>query len=187
MNVRDPGRAIPGFVSTGAVMDVIFERKSIRSYQKRKVEKETLVRLCHAGMHAPSARNARPWRFLVIEDELRKEGISRMSPNASFASQASAVIMVLLDREKITGVHTKWQQDLSAATENILLECVHLGLGGCWLGLYPDEERIALIRRELALPDRYLPFSAVSLGYPTGEGSRFSRADDSLIHFEEIF
>ena len=168
------------------MMNPIFERRSVRSYQKRAVEPEILNRLCEAGMMAPSAHNAQPWQFLVVTEEQRKRAVSQMSAHALFAADAPALIIVLLDERRITDRHTKWQQDLAAATQNILLECVNHGLGGCWLGLYPDQERISLIRSSLGIPMCYTPFSVVVLGYPKENGKGPKHIDRSKIHYNSI-
>ncbi|MBN2859548.1 MAG: nitroreductase family protein [Sphaerochaetaceae bacterium] len=167
-------------------MNLIFERHSVRSYQDRVVEPEILNRLCEAGMMAPSAHNAQPWQFLVVTDEKKKHAVSQMSAYARFAADAPALIIVLLDERSITENHTKWQQDLSAATQNILLECVNHGLGGCWLGLYPDQQRISLIRQVLEIPMRYAPFSVVALGYPLHEGKGPKHIYQGKIHYNRI-
>ncbi len=167
-------------------MNIIFDRRSVRAYQDRPVDKKVLIRLCEAGMMAPSARNTQPWQFLVIEDPERRKAVSRMSSFSGFAAQAPALIVVLLDRTKVNESHTKWAQDLSAATENILLESLNHSLGGCWLGLYPDEERIQTIRELLEIPDRYLPFSILTVGYPADEKGGPAHIDHTKIHFETI-
>lgn len=167
-------------------MNPIFERRSVRSYQRKKVEPEILNRLCEAGMMAPSAHNAQPWQFLVITEQQKRQAVSQMSAFARFAAEAPALIIVLLDERCITEQHTKWQQDLAAATQNILLECVNHGLGGCWLGLYPDQQRISLIRRVLDIPMRYTPFSVVALGYPVSEGKGPKHIDQGKIHYNRI-
>lgn len=167
-------------------MNIIFERRSVRRYLDRPIDRKILVRLCEAGMMAPSARNTQPWQFLVITEKEKKRELSHMSMFSGFASEAPALIAVLLDKTKVTESHTKWQQDLSAASENILLESLNHGLGGCWLGLYPDEARIGMIREILHLPERYLPFSILTVGYPAEEKEGPEHIDHTKIHFETI-
>ena len=35
-----------------------------------------------------------------------------------------------------------------------------------WLGLYPMEERIESMRTLLNIPEHFLPFSLIAIGYP---------------------
>lgn len=62
-----------------------------------------------------------------------------------------------------------WVQDCSAATENLLLAAVALGLGAVWLGAYPSEDRVAAIRKVLGIPNNIVPLNLVSMGHPAEE------------------
>lgn len=66
-------------------MNEIFERCSIRRYTDQKIEKEKLDLILKAAFCAPSAKNAQPWEFLVIEDleELKKMSTFTRLPNRS--------------------------------------------------------------------------------------------------------
>ncbi len=72
-------------------------------------------------------------------------------------------IMVCADQsaETKTGY---WIQDCAAATQNILLAAEALGLGACWLGLHPREERKEAISRLLNLPVSISPLSLIAIG-----------------------
>lgn len=164
-------------------MNAIFKRKSIRKYLGTKVDRELLSHLCYAAMQAPSAHNAKPWEYLIIDDEELVSEVSTFSQYATFAKGAPALIIVLLNKNKISEKHTKWEQDLSAATQNILLELTDKELGGCWLGLYPDEVRMKNISKMCSLPNHLVPFSVISLGYPETEYHNVDKKDPSLIHF----
>lgn len=49
--------------------EALQKRRSIRRYEARLVEKETIERLLRAAMQAPSAANQRPWEFIVVENK----------------------------------------------------------------------------------------------------------------------
>lgn len=48
---------------------LIQERRSIRHYTDRPVERALIERLLRAAIWAPSAHNRQPWRFAVLEDD----------------------------------------------------------------------------------------------------------------------
>jgi coenzyme F420-0:L-glutamate ligase/coenzyme F420-1:gamma-L-glutamate ligase len=48
---------------------LIQERRSIRQYTDRPVERALIERLLWAATWAPSAHNRQPWRFAVLEDD----------------------------------------------------------------------------------------------------------------------
>ena len=53
---------------SAAVMNNILTRTSIRKFQQRPVEKAKVLALLKAGMAAPTARDLRPWHFVVLSD-----------------------------------------------------------------------------------------------------------------------
>ena len=72
---------------------------------------------------------------------------------------------------------------MSIAQENIWLETDSLGLGGVWLGIAPDRERMDMVAGILDLPDNVEAFSIFVLGYPAEERKQQDRFDESRIHF----
>ena len=57
-----------GTTGTGnAALDNIFERKSVRTYLNKGVEKEKIDLMLRAGMSAPSGKDVRPWEFRPCE------------------------------------------------------------------------------------------------------------------------
>ena len=57
--------------SGNAALDNIFERKSVRTYLNKGVEKEKIDLMLRAGMAAPSGKDVRPWEFVVVTDRAR--------------------------------------------------------------------------------------------------------------------
>jgi nitroreductase len=144
-------------------------------------------------MAAPSAHNRQPWEFLVITEEADRKAISDMSPYSKMCATAPAVIAVCVDKKRgeiSTPEDIWWQEDLSAATENILLQLVEEGLGGVWLGWYPDQKRCAEFAAYFKLPEHIAPFSLVALGYdakPEAPDSvqkkKAARFDPKRVHY----
>src|ERR1035438_399540 len=63
-------------------------------------------------------------------------------------------------------------QDCSAAIENLLL-CAHiLGLGACWLGVHPREQRVNTMKQILSLPPSVIPITCIAIGHPEGGRDR---------------
>ena len=61
-------------------METIFKRTSIRRFTDEKVSKEDIEKLLRAAMAAPSAKNAQPWEFIVVQDEEKIQQMSRLTP-----------------------------------------------------------------------------------------------------------
>ena len=56
-------------------------RRSVKEYSPREVSKEVLFRILEAGRWAPSAHNAQPWRFIVIQDSATKRKLAKAMAN----------------------------------------------------------------------------------------------------------
>ncbi len=163
----------------------IMERRSIRKFQDKPVEKEKLEAILRAAMQAPTAKDGRPWQFLVVQSREAMEAVAQMSPYAMCAKNAAALIITLVE----TGVDRfdqgLWIQDLGAANQNILTQIEAEGLGGTWLGMYPFPERISALVEYFHLPETVLPFSAIALGYKAKEKPADLRYNPAKVHWEQ--
>lgn len=166
----------------------ILGRTSVRSYTARAVTDTVVEKLLRAGMAAPSARDARPWEFIVVTEPDLKERIAAASPNAAMAAKAPLVIVVCGNMEKaLDGVSREyWIQDCSAATENILLAAHALGLGAVWCGFYPSQERQDALRGIFEIPANLVPLNVISIGYPEGLPTPKDKWDPSIIHYNKF-
>jgi nitroreductase len=168
-------------------MSAIFERRSVRHFLPKPVEGEKIERILRAGFEAPSAHNRRPWEFLVITGREDLRAVAEMSPYAKMTAEAGAAIVPCANLE-LAGPDDPdtdspwWVQDLSAATENILLQLVDEGLGGVWLGWYPAMGRVKALADRFGLPGHILPFSVVALGYPARTPGKRDRFDPQKVH-----
>lgn len=163
-------------------MNSIDKRTSIRKFQDRPVEEEKLNRVLQAGMLAPSACDLRPWEFLVITDRKDSEAIAQMSPYAKPSAKAAVNIILLVNKKRVEKLDAWWQQDMGACAENILLELVEQGLGGVWMGIYPDMERCGKLKQYFSLPEEIIPFAVIAAGYPAGENEPKDKYEPERIH-----
>lgn len=161
-------------------MKAILSRRSIRKYTPDKVPEKDIRDLLEAAMAAPSAGNAQPWYFIVIDDRDILRQIPSFHPYSHMLKEATVAILVCGDEtlEKYKGY---WVQDCSAATENILIAVAEKGLGAVWLGVYPIEERVAGLRRLLGIPDHVIPFSLIPVGYPAEHKEPANRYNEARV------
>jgi nitroreductase len=158
-------------------------RRSIRKYEKKPIEPATIERLLRAAMQAPSAANQRPWEFIVVEKQETLEKLANAHIYATPIKQA-AVGIIVLGREESMLFPQYWQQDLAAATQNILLEAVELGLGAVWMGVAPEQDRMAYITALFDLPQGVKPFAMLAIGY-SADNKFVDRFDSSRVHYEK--
>jgi nitroreductase len=167
-------------------MSAIFTRCSVRSYLPKPVEDDKIERILRAGFQAPSAHNRQPWEFLLVTGKEDLKAIAGMSPWSKVAEKAPLAIACCADTRRGNPDNTEepwWIQDLAAATENILLQIEEEGLGGVWLGWYPEQERVKAFSARFGLPSHIAPFSVVVLGYPAQKQRPSERYDESRVHW----
>lgn len=162
-------------------LDIIYKRSSIRKYLDKPVEKEKIHEILNAGFAAPSARNLRPYHFLVIEDQNLILEISKLSLGKRIMVGAPVVIAVLGDLN-INPVMEFVMNDTSSCIQNMLLAIEGLGLGGCWCGQRRDETE-AINAKLLNLPDNVFVSGYIALGYKAEGKKQIDRFDETKIHY----
>ena len=159
--------ATDGIDNGKAAIENIMTRTSIRKYKDQPVEQEKIDIMLKAAMAAPTAVNLQPWHFIVITDKKTIGLLSGKQP-----TNAPLLIAVCGDTDKTMTPDGKaklpdfWVQDVSAATENLLLAAHALGLGAVWTGCYPAMERVAEVANVLNCPNNIVPVVLVRIGYP---------------------
>lgn len=162
-------------------MDAIFKRTSVRNYQEKEVEDEKVERLLKAAMAAPSAGNQQPWEFYVVTDKIKMEQLSNCSPYAGCINGAPLAIVNCYRKAIILPEYA--EIDMSACTENILLEAEVLGLGAVWLGIAPLKDRMKIVKEIIEIPEELEVFAIIPCGYPLQIAQQQNRFDKSRIHY----
>lgn len=163
-------------------MDSIFHRISVRKFEDKPIEQEKLELILKAGMQAPSAMNQQPWEFYVVCDKEKIQALSQVSPYSKSAAGAAAIIVPVFRKEGLL-VQNLAPVDMSISLENIWLETDALGLGGVWMAVYPEVDRMERIREILNIPENLEPFALFPLGYPAETRAQSDRFDKSRIHY----
>lgn len=166
----------------------ILERTSVRQYADKAVSDEAASALLHAAMSAPSAVNRQPWEFVIVDKPELLSKLAAVLPYAKMAAHAPLAIVVCGNKERfLEGTDScLWEQDLSAASENILLAAHALGLGGVWTCLYPHSDRIAPVRSILNVPDNMILFNLIPVGYPAREHKPIDKWHPERIHYNRL-
>lgn len=165
-------------------LENIMTRVSVRRFTDAPVSDESVTSLLRAAMAAPTGVNKQPWEFYVIKDAQVRARLADALPYAKMAAHAPVVIVVCGNRQRfLEGVDSVlWEQDLSAASENILLAAHALGLGGVWTCVFPHQDRMDPVRDILRLPDNIVPFSLIPVGHPEAERPAMDKWHPERIH-----
>jgi nitroreductase len=152
------------------VLDTIASRRSIRGYKADQITKEELDALLAAAVQSPSANNAQPWHFSVVQDqaifdEINKESAKNFGQDlGDIFYGAPTAIFISADPK------SRWGRlDSGIAVENIAIAAESLGLGSVILGLPeaafagPNQAHFDAL---LKFPAKHSFAVAIAVGYP---------------------
>ena len=159
-------------------MEEIYQRRSIRKYIEKEISDEILGKIIKAGMNAPSAKNTKPYEFLVVKDRQNLQKLASLKPNV-YMVKDSNVTIVMLGR-KTTEF---WKLDIGAVIQNMLLEAAHYDIGSCWIGINKEQEEI--IKKHFRVPDDLRIISMVSFAYKGEEKENNNYFEPEKIHYEK--
>jgi nitroreductase len=161
-----------------SLIETIFSRRSIRKYTGEPVSEANIKTLLEAAMAAPSASNNKPWHFVVVTERETLGALADAHPYGKMLAQATLCIAVCGD----PAISDYWEQDCSAATENLLLAVAALGLGAVWLGVHPRDDRKGFTRRILGIPENIIPLNLISIGHPAEDKEPRTQYDEARVH-----
>ena len=166
-------------------LDNILTRVSVRRFKNTPVSEDQITAILHAGMSAPTGVNRQPWEFVVVTDPGLRQSLAKALPYAKMTAQAPVAIVICGNKERfLEGEDANlWEQDCSAASENILLAAHALGLGGVWTCLYPHyDDRMKSVSEILNLPENFVPFNLIPIGVPESEHSPIDKWHPERVH-----
>lgn len=150
--------------------EVLKKRHCTRQFDSQKqVSEDQINKLLEAAKLAPSAGSIQDWHFEVIKDEEKKSKIGQAAFGQMFLAQAPIVIICCSNLDKAAehygdrGINLYSIQDVAAATENLFLAAIDLGLSACWIGAFNEDK----LREILGLSKNIRPMTIMPIGYPS--------------------
>lgn len=145
------------------ILNEIRQRRSTREYKKDIPTDGKIEKILEAARWAPSGLNNQPWRFLVIKDRTKKDGLAQFTKYGNIIKDAPVAIVVCID---IADSYNR-EKDLmaiGACIQNMLLAAHNLGLGTCWLGEILNKKQA--VAKYLNLEADLELMAVVALGFP---------------------
>ena len=129
-------------------LQLVASRQSDRAYDMtRPVEPEKLERILEAARLAPSACNAQPWKFVIINDPELSVKVGKATAGLGM---------------------NKFAKD---ATAHITLAAESEGLGSCILGWFDEKE----IKKLTGIPSSKRLLLVITIGYSVKEKRKKAR------------
>ncbi len=162
-------------------LDILMQRQSVRGYSDKSVESEKLDRCIEAARNAPSACNAQPWKFIVVNDPELKDKVAGYTssgplvPMNHFTRQAPILVVVVRESPNLTsklGTLLKDKpytlMDIGIVALQFCLQATAEGLGTCIMGWF-NEKRV---KELLGIPKSKRAELIITVGYPSSETLR---------------
>lgn len=175
------------------LLEMIKQRRSIRKYLDKKVEKQKLDKIVEAGIYAPNPGGRQGTKIIMLDDAELIERIGIINAdcenrnwNFGVSSEQPSIIddktiksgfygcqalgIVCVPKEKKTQVNCIGSAFVCA--ENMVLEAFDLGVSSVIVGraeaTFNNPEMEALLTK-WGLDENYMPLVFVCLGYINGE------------------
>ena len=173
-------------------------RKTIRKYLSRKINKELLNELLEIACRASTTGNMQLYSIILTEDDEMKEKLSPAHFNQPMIKQAPVSLTFCADfrrfsiwceERKAKPGYDNFLSFMNAAIDAMLVAqtfCVaaeQKGLGICYLGtvLYNSEQIIDILK----LPELVFPITTITVGYPDENPKQVDRLPlEGIVHNE---
>lgn len=149
-------------------------RQSDRSFDPdRSIDRSVICRILESARMAPSACNAQPWHFIVVDDPDLKNRVADATSSKvlglnHFTKQAPVHILIVEEKVNLTSSIGGWVKNKSFAPIDIGIAAAHIclaaedeGLGSCILGWFNEDK----MRELLSVPSGKRIVLDIVLGY----------------------
>jgi nitroreductase len=182
---------VPRLAGPGVIADVfeaIYRRRAVRNYSDEAVSRAEIEGLLEAAIMAPSAINAQPWAFVVLQghaelaryaregrdllvngaggtgDQTQAPGLLQMVSASDFELFHGAPAVIVIYATNANAV-----AECFLAAENLMLAAWAIGLGTCPIGLARPLFELERVKVELKIPPSWSHALAIAVGCPSGE------------------
>lgn len=155
-------------------------------FEDRKVQGDMIDGLVKSALLAPTSKNNRPWKFIVVEDQAILEKLAEAKPHgATFLKNAPLGIVVLADPAK----SDVWVEDTSIATILVQMAAEAMGLGSCWIQIRERQHSNEMsaeeyIQKLMDIPSSIKVEAIIAIGHPKETKKPIS---DEELQFEKVY
>ena len=161
--------------------ELIDTRHSIRRFDERQIDSQTLETIVKSALKAPSSKNLQPWKLVVVTDPEIKNRLAEAKPaNGTFVKYAPAAIVVLGDEQ----VSDCWVEDCSIAATFVQLAAQEFGISSCWAQMRGRKREDGsptepFVCKTIGADEKYRVLCILALGYAVPE-ARYVTHNDQL-------
>ncbi len=174
--------------------DVVMTRRSIRQYQDRAVNHDTLEIIMKHGINAPNGKGIQAYEVRVIENpELVKEMSEAVVKDSPEIAKRPGFKNIFVNAPCVVFIASYNDYDLSQVDcgllgENIMLSAWSMGIGSCCLGssvrMLKGSESAQPYLERLGFSEGYDLLYCIALGYPDEEPGQKPRNAEKVRYVE---
>ncbi|MCK5097070.1 MAG: nitroreductase family protein [Desulfobacteraceae bacterium] len=187
-----------------STLDVIANRKSIRSYEDQEIEKSVKDSIINATLRAPTAGNMMLYSVIEVTEQEVKDKLAVTCDNQPFIAKAPLVLVFFADYQRwydyfkacdVKKVRKPEKGDLFIsccdaliAAQTAVIAAESLGVGSCYIG--DIMEKYEIHKELFGLPEYVFPITMVCFGYPTDQQQNrplTQRFDKEYICFKDKY
>lgn len=147
--------------------DVVENRKSIKRFKTSEIKDDKLGRMIKAAMMAPSWKNKTSYKFIIVDDDYKKNIIASAIKNSSDEAKQAikdvpVVALIIGEPEDSGEVEGKslYLVDSAIAMEHFILAASNEGYGTCWIASFDENS----IRDILDIPSNFRVVALTPVG-----------------------
>lgn len=170
--------------SSNEILQGIFERRSIRNFEKKEVSDTVVNTILQAGFSAPSAKGKQPFDFIVIDNPSQLCSNDIHNVNTKPLKSADKAILICGDLNK-EGTKPFLYSSCGAVAQNMLLAIQSLGLGGVWIGVSGIKNFETHMIQYCSLPAKVIPVCIIAFGYHNDQTKKEKTWQSSKVHYQK--
>lgn len=159
------------------VFQLLRNRQRVTTYADRPVPAGSLARILDCGRYAPSAREAQPWRYVVVQDPLKRRALAREAFNSDLVRTAPVLVVACARVHSLVSGSGRPSHpvDVAAGVQSMALAAADLGLAASWVTGYREPG----VRNVLGIPADVPIVAMLTLGYAESYARVPSRIEES--------
>ena len=165
---------------------ILHNRRSCRRFTAEVPSREIIDSLLAEALTAPSSKNTRSTRYIVVTDPATLETMSQMRDYGSALLKGAPVGIIVCGDEQASDL---WEVNCAISTTILQLAVEAKSLGSCWVHV-KDRPHLKdnpeagnaeeWLRANVAgIPEGWRPLCVVAIGYPETPAKPHSPQDDS--------
>lgn len=148
------------------LLQLVRNRRPVQRFADRPLPMDAIEAILESARYAPSAREAQPWRFVVVQEGLARHQIAQAAFNHPHIRSAPVIVVCCARiHSHVSGSgRASFPMDLAAATQTMAIAAADLGVHASWVFGFRESD----VRPVVGIPDDVPVLSLLGLGYPEG-------------------